>query len=244
MAGTAGEEWRWRKGRPQKKTGQKTEKIQKPEKKTVLAAQNKKTTDVPTLSEAGEEEKHMAEKTPTDAGNSAPRVSENPFLSFVRRHRGDLLLITALLAVAAVALLLLRACSAPGGVAVVTVDGREVGRYDLSRDAAYPIAGWNGGSNLLVIEGGAARMAEASCPDKLCEHTGRIFRTGERIVCLPNRVVVEIRAADPAPDFSLGMAFPALPASSVPAAPRAYSFPVCRFFAPPPAYQGGIPYEK
>ena len=54
----------------------------------------------------------------------------------------------------------------------------------------------------------------------------------------------KIRAADPAPDFSLGMAFPARPASSAHTDPRAYSFPACRFFAPPPAYQGGIPYEK
>lgn len=150
----------------------------------------------------------MAKTKEKGEENTVPRVSENPALSFLRRHRGDLLLIAVFLAVAGVALLLLRACSAPGGVAVVTVDGEEVGRYDLSRDGTYPIVGWNGGSNLLVIEDGAARVAEASCPDKLCAHTGHISRTGERIVCLPNRVVVEIRAADPAPDFSLGTESP------------------------------------
>ena len=38
-------------------------------------------------------------------------------------------------------------------------------------------------------------MTDADCPDKLCVKTGRISKTGETIVCLPHRVVVEIIGA-------------------------------------------------
>jgi hypothetical protein len=35
-------------------------------------------------------------------------------------------------------------------------------------------------------------MTQADCPDKLCVHQKAISATGETIVCLPNKVVVEI----------------------------------------------------
>ncbi|MFR4337598.1 MAG: NusG domain II-containing protein [Lachnospira pectinoschiza] len=38
-------------------------------------------------------------------------------------------------------------------------------------------------------------MTDADCPDKLCVKTGMISKTGETIVCLPHRVVVEIIGA-------------------------------------------------
>ena len=39
-------------------------------------------------------------------------------------------------------------------------------------------------------------MTRADCPDQLCIHQGPIHIQGETIVCLPNRVVVEITGND------------------------------------------------
>ena len=89
----------------------------------------------------------------------------------------------------AAVLLLLRS---PGGTVQVRVAGAVTAGYPLDVDASYTITGANGGTNLLVIEDGAARIEEASCPDGVCVHTGRIRRNGQSIVCLPNQVVVEI----------------------------------------------------
>jgi len=47
--------------------------------------------------------------------------------------------------------------------------------------------------NIVRCVDGTAAMAESSCPDKNCIQQGKITRTGEVIVCLPNRVTVEIR---------------------------------------------------
>ena len=106
-------------------------------------------------------------------------------------RKADLHLLAAALVFGAVlaAVLLLRS---PGGTVQVRVAGAVTAGYPLDVDASYTITGANGGTNLLVIEDGAARIEEASCPDGVCVHTGRIRRNGQSIVCLPNQVVVEI----------------------------------------------------
>ena len=52
-----------------------------------------------------------------------------------------------------------------------------------------------GGVNKVVINDGKVSMTEADCPDELCVKTGKISRVGETIVCLPHRVVVEIKGS-------------------------------------------------
>lgn len=49
------------------------------------------------------------------------------------------------------------------------------------------------GYNLIEIGDGKVRVIEADCPDKLDVKQGYISEVGEIIVCLPNRLVVEIK---------------------------------------------------
>lgn len=54
------------------------------------------------------------------------------------------------------------------------------------------------GGHVVVVEiteDGRARVRTSDCPDKVCVKTGWIEHPGEVIVCLPNRVVVEIRGS-------------------------------------------------
>ena len=46
--------------------------------------------------------------------------------------------------------------------------------------------------NRFVIRDGKAYMEYASCPDGICVDHSPIFRDGESIVCLPNRVVITV----------------------------------------------------
>ena len=108
----------------------------------------------------------------------------------------DLILVAVLL-VAALALFFgLRSRQArdtgSGARAVVTVEGREVGRYPLSKNGTFPL---NGGTNILVVENGEAWVSEANCPDKVCMGMGKISRNGEFIACLPNRLLVVVEGA-------------------------------------------------
>ncbi len=48
------------------------------------------------------------------------------------------------------------------------------------------------GTNVLYIEKDGVSMTHANCPDKLCINQGKIKNSSRSIVCLPNRIVVEI----------------------------------------------------
>ena len=115
--------------------------------------------------------------------------------------KNDLILIGGLLAVLVVLLAVLMVTKSSGAYAVVSVDGVEVATFPLSEDTTYVINGYNGGNNTLIIKEGKAHLEDSSCPDHLCEHMGKIDKVGQSIICLPNRVVVEIRGAGAAPAY-------------------------------------------
>ena len=70
--------------------------------------------------------------------------------------------------------------------------GEEYGTYSLSEDQTIEI----NDTNVCEIQNGEVNMKEADCPDQLCIHQGPIHIQGETIVCLPNRVVLEITGID------------------------------------------------
>ena len=97
-------------------------------------------------------------------------------------------------------LLILFFTKSTGNEVVVSVDGTVTKTFSLSENVTYEIRGYDGGRNFLVIENGEAYLTEASCPDHLCIHMGRIKNVGQSIICLPNRVTVEIRGRDKSGD--------------------------------------------
>ena len=46
--------------------------------------------------------------------------------------------------------------------------------------------------NKIVIKDGEAYMEEANCRDQICTHMPAISINGETIICLPNRVFLEV----------------------------------------------------
>ena len=106
--------------------------------------------------------------------------------------RGDLWLTGGLIVVSAViGLLFLLASPAPRYV-TVRVNGTQVLRVPLDRDGVYPI----GETNTITVSDGEVRMTHADCPDQICVKTGSISRSGQSIVCAPNRVVVTVTGED------------------------------------------------
>ncbi len=121
--------------------------------------------------------------------------AENKATEIVGKRKiiADIILVAALLFIGLSVFLITELTRGDGAYVVVTVDGECVAEISLSDDGEYEI---NGGTNVLVIEDGEAYMKDASCPDGLCVGQGRISKTGERIVCLPNKVMVEVLGAD------------------------------------------------
>ena len=67
----------------------------------------------------------------------------------------------------------------------VKVDGKVTGTYPLAKDQKIRI---NGGTNILTIKNGKAKMTDADCPDQLCVHQKAASKNHESIICLPNKV--------------------------------------------------------
>ena len=107
----------------------------------------------------------------------------------------DIILICILLVLALSVFLVVELTRREGAYVVVSIDGGEVCRYSLSEDGEFTL---NGGTNTLVISGGKAYISEADCPDGLCISQGKISRTGQTVVCLPNRVMLRIVGAEDA----------------------------------------------
>lgn len=110
----------------------------------------------------------------------------------------DIILISSILAVAIALFLIVELTKEEGAGVVVKVDGNEVAEYSLSKNGTYPL---NGGTNILVIEDGKAYLSDANCPDKLCVHQGKKWRSGETITCLPNKLTVTVCGAEESVDL-------------------------------------------
>ncbi len=106
--------------------------------------------------------------------------------------KNDLIMIGVLLIGFITILAALLATQNKGAQVVVSVDTVEVARFSLNEDTVYEINGYEGGKNTLIIKDGEAYVVDSSCPDHLCEHMGKISKVGQSVICLPNRVVVEI----------------------------------------------------
>jgi len=117
------------------------------------------------------------------------------------KMKNDIIFISVLLAFIAVFGAIFLSSRAEGDIVTVTVDGKLFGEYSLSEDRTVEIRTGDN-LNLLIIEGGKARIDEASCPDGVCRAHKPISREGESIICLPNKVVVTVsKSGVDAPDI-------------------------------------------
>jgi hypothetical protein len=79
-----------------------------------------------------------------------------------------------------------------GGDRLVLQSGAAIVTVRLQRDSTYTLPGDLGPTRVRVA-GGAAWIDSASCRDRLCVRMGRLRGPGRALVCLPNRVVVQVR---------------------------------------------------
>ena len=97
---------------------------------------------------------------------------------------------------------------------VISVDGEEVERCSLTKypDMAVPYSA-NGYTlyvaldHSLIPDAPGIRVSRSDCPTQDCVHTGVITRSGQSIVCLPARIVIELESSSGSgdgPDLVIG----------------------------------------
>lgn len=79
-----------------------------------------------------------------------------------------------------------------GKKAVVLVDEEIVLELLLSNDAEHKIE-TESGFNIITVDNGDIFVSAADCKDSICIKRGKINKTGESIVCLPHKLIVEIK---------------------------------------------------
>ncbi len=105
-------------------------------------------------------------------------------------------LIGVILVAAVAGMLVIQSVREEGAQVVITWNGEVDGTYSLEEDRTFVFEGENGGYNVVTIENGMVFMAEANCPDQVCVNHGPTNQTADPIVCLPNKLVVEVSAPD------------------------------------------------
>ena len=77
----------------------------------------------------------------------------------------------------------------------VSVNGQVYGTYDLSTDRTITIK-QKGYTNKITIYNNSVSMSFSDCHGQDCVRSHSISQTGEQIVCLPHKVILEIEGGE------------------------------------------------
>ena len=118
--------------------------------------------------------------------------------SLLRPWDGLIILLLVLLSFAPVVVFSLNRASSSTQEAVLSVDGEEIKTFDLSDKSqtyTYRYEEKDGDYNLIEVKDGRIRIKEADCGDQICVRRGWIDQSGETIVCLPHKLLIEIKSS-------------------------------------------------
>ncbi|GAA2902872.1 NusG domain II-containing protein [Enterococcus pseudoavium] len=120
--------------------------------------------------------------------------------SLLRPWDGIIVALLILLSFAPLVIFSLNRANTPSQQAVLSVDGHEIKTFDLSDKTkaayTYKYQEADGHYNLIEVKGDRIRIKEANCGDQICVRRGWIDQSGETIVCLPHKLLIEIKSSD------------------------------------------------
>ena len=103
--------------------------------------------------------------------------------------KNDWILVVVILVLAGVGFLVYTSFGKQtAGIVKVSVDGELFGTYSLEKEQEIKI----NDTNRMIIKDSQVDMIEADCPDQICVDHKTISKNKETIVCLPNKVIIEI----------------------------------------------------
>ena len=103
-------------------------------------------------------------------------------------------IIIVLIIISALACILIPKLAENGGCAVIKYGDEVVARLDLDKSGDYTFPEFEG--MVFTVAEGAIAVTESNCGDHTCMRTGAISRSGEVIVCVPNKAAVTIESKE------------------------------------------------
>ena len=114
-----------------------------------------------------------------------------------------IIIAAAVLALLAVSVLARPMTAVEEDMVIITIDGKEYTRVPLSRPQRVTVKQDNGCINVIEVSDHGAVMASSTCDNQLCVQMGEVtvdnweFRPNQQfIICLPNRVSVELAVTE------------------------------------------------
>lgn len=81
-------------------------------------------------------------------------------------------------------------------IAIVTIDGKEVDRYTLSKQTPHKEKTYHPSKkqyNIVEVDGTRIRVKEDNSPDQVAVKTSWIEKPGQMSICLPHKLMIEIK---------------------------------------------------
>lgn len=101
--------------------------------------------------------------------------------------KGDIIIIISVALALVISIAGLIIFSKQGSTVTIKQNNEIVYSESIGKDNTVTLDG-----NTVIIEDGFVYMLNASCKNQVCVNTGKISKKGESIICLPNKVTVEI----------------------------------------------------
>lgn len=98
----------------------------------------------------------------------------------------DVILMSLVLIIALVWSIIPYFTAPTGNVVEITVNG-QTSSYSLNTNRKIQLDGL-----VVEIQNGQVFVSETNCEDKVCQHTGKISKVNQSIICLPKNIVIKV----------------------------------------------------
>ena len=106
-------------------------------------------------------------------------------------NKFDIILIISIICISSIFIIINKINSKQGKYANVYYDSKLVKKIDLSINKTYNVKGYNGNVK-IVVKDNKIKVDNEISPLHLCSKQGYISKSYETIICLPNKIVIEI----------------------------------------------------
>lgn len=99
----------------------------------------------------------------------------------------ELIFIISVLLICVIGILLIKFSKSDAQMVKITQNNEVLYSVPLDIDTVIALE-----HNTVVIKDGFAFVSKADCHNQICVNTPKISKKGEQIICLPNKVIVEV----------------------------------------------------
>lgn len=103
--------------------------------------------------------------------------------------KGDFVIVASVVMLVVLCLVVMIVFPKNSGNQVVIKQNNEI----VYSQSIYQDGTFDTGTNVIEIKDGVVFVESANCKNQVCVKTGKICKKGESIICLPNKVIVEIK---------------------------------------------------